>query len=175
MIAGSKSCINMGLTKQYLRYASAGKFNIISSSNCNVVFVTLEGQLGRYVAVGACEDVIVWDMRLGEKVRHFNLSWSMAGGGGGIVSMIMQIICSEPFFFSNGAEVNKILLYFKYMKINIFNNLILNTLLAAANHLTYQKFNFFKVHENQILNNLILPSLPTKASRLTCPLFEGFL
>ncbi|KAJ9598232.1 hypothetical protein L9F63_011053 [Diploptera punctata] len=57
----------MGLTKQYLRYAPAGSFNIIASSNCNVVFVTLEGQEGRYVAVAACEDIIVWDMRLGEK------------------------------------------------------------------------------------------------------------
>ncbi|XP_067008670.2 WD repeat-containing protein 3 [Anabrus simplex] len=57
----------MGLTKQYLRYVPAGKFNIIASSNCNVVFVTLHGQEGRYVAVGACEDIIVWDLRLGEK------------------------------------------------------------------------------------------------------------
>ncbi|XP_063218235.1 WD repeat-containing protein 3 [Bacillus rossius redtenbacheri] len=57
----------MGLTKQYLRYVPAGSFNIIASARCNVVFVTLEGQEGRYVAVGACEDVIVWDLRLGEK------------------------------------------------------------------------------------------------------------
>ncbi|PSN31419.1 WD repeat-containing protein 3 [Blattella germanica] len=57
----------MGLTKQYLRYAPAGNFNIIASSNCNVVFVTLDGQEGRYVGVAACEDIIIWDMRLGEK------------------------------------------------------------------------------------------------------------
>lgn len=57
----------MGLTKQYLRYVAAGNFNIIASSNCNVVFVTLEGQEGRYVAVAGCEDIIIWDMRLGEK------------------------------------------------------------------------------------------------------------
>ncbi|XP_014254086.1 WD repeat-containing protein 3 [Cimex lectularius] len=57
----------MGLTKQYLRYAPSGKFNIISSSNCNVCFVVYNGQEGRYVASGACEDVIVWDLRLGEK------------------------------------------------------------------------------------------------------------
>lgn len=58
----------MGLTKQYLRYVPSGKFNIIASPGCNVVFVTLEGQEGRYLAVGASEDIVIWDMRLGEKV-----------------------------------------------------------------------------------------------------------
>lgn len=64
----------MGLTKQYLRYLPGGNFNIIASSGCNVVFVILNGQEGRYVAVGACEHVFVWDLRLGEKVseRTFN-------------------------------------------------------------------------------------------------------
>jgi len=59
----------MGLTKQYLRYVADGVFNIIASPNCNVVFVSLHGQEGRFVAVGAGEDVIVWDLRLSEKVR----------------------------------------------------------------------------------------------------------
>lgn len=59
----------MGLTKEYLRYVPSGCFNIISSANCNVVFVTLDGQEGRFVAVGACEHVIIWDLRLGEKVN----------------------------------------------------------------------------------------------------------
>lgn len=58
----------MGLTKQYLRYVPAGNFNLINSANCNVVFVTLEGQEGRFVAAGACEHVYIWDLRLGEKV-----------------------------------------------------------------------------------------------------------
>lgn len=58
----------MGLTKQYLRYSPSSKFNIIASTNCGVKFVTYEGQEGRYVAAGACEDVILWDLRLGEKV-----------------------------------------------------------------------------------------------------------
>ncbi|XP_069680320.1 WD repeat-containing protein 3 [Periplaneta americana] len=57
----------MGLTKQYLRYIPAGNFNIIASTDCNVVFLTLEGQEGRYVGVAACEDIIIWDMRLGER------------------------------------------------------------------------------------------------------------
>ncbi|XP_043273092.1 WD repeat-containing protein 3 [Venturia canescens] len=59
----------MGLTKQYLRYVPAGNSNIIASSKCNAVFVTLEGQEGRFVAVGACEHVCVWDLRLGEKAQ----------------------------------------------------------------------------------------------------------
>lgn len=59
----------MGLTKEYLRYVAAGNYNIIASANCNVKFVTLEGQEGRYVAVGACEHIIIWDLRLGGKVN----------------------------------------------------------------------------------------------------------
>ncbi|XP_031826213.1 WD repeat-containing protein 3 [Nomia melanderi] len=57
----------MGITKQYLRYVPAGNLNLIVSSTCNIVFVTLEGQEGRFVAVGACEHVFIWDLRLGEK------------------------------------------------------------------------------------------------------------
>ena len=58
----------MGLTKQYLKYVPAGNFNIVCSQNCNTTFITLDGQVGRFVAVGACEHVFVWDLRLGEKV-----------------------------------------------------------------------------------------------------------
>lgn len=58
----------MGLTKQYLRYVPSGTFNVIASPDCNSTHVTLNGVSGRYVAVGACEHVIIWDMRLGEKV-----------------------------------------------------------------------------------------------------------
>ena len=58
----------MGLTKQYLRYIPGGNLNLIAHPNCNIVFVTLEGQEGRFVAVGACEHVYIWDLRLGEKV-----------------------------------------------------------------------------------------------------------
>lgn len=58
----------MGLTKQYLRYSPSGNFNIIANPSCNAVFVVLQGQEGRFVAVGGSEDVIVWDLRLGEKV-----------------------------------------------------------------------------------------------------------
>ncbi|KAJ2945917.1 hypothetical protein O0L34_g4833 [Tuta absoluta] len=59
----------MGLTKQYLRYAPSGTFNIIASGDCNSTHVSLSGVSGRYIAVGACEHVIIWDMRLGEKAQ----------------------------------------------------------------------------------------------------------
>lgn len=62
----------MGLTKQYLRYAPSGTFNIIASADCNSTHVSLNGVSGRYIAVGACEHVIIWDMRLGEKVPNRN-------------------------------------------------------------------------------------------------------
>lgn len=67
--------VKMGLTKQYLRYSPVGNFNIIASLSCNAVFVVLQGQEGRFVAVGGCEDVIVWDLRLGEKVCTFLVTW----------------------------------------------------------------------------------------------------
>uniref|UniRef100_A0A0C9R4Q1 Wdr3 protein n=1 Tax=Fopius arisanus TaxID=64838 RepID=A0A0C9R4Q1_9HYME len=59
----------MPLTKQYLRYVASGNLNLITSSKCNLVFVTLEGQEGRFVAVGACEHVFIWDLRLSEKAQ----------------------------------------------------------------------------------------------------------
>lgn len=58
----------MGLTKQYLRYTHSGNFNIIASVNCNVIFVKINNESGRYLAVGASEDIVVWDLRLCEKV-----------------------------------------------------------------------------------------------------------
>ncbi|XP_066603628.1 WD repeat-containing protein 3 isoform X2 [Prorops nasuta] len=59
----------MVLTKQYLRYVPSGSTNLIVSAKCNIIFVTLEAQEGRFVAVGACEHVYIWDIRLGEKAQ----------------------------------------------------------------------------------------------------------
>ncbi|KAM4873146.1 WD repeat-containing protein 3 [Thomomys bottae] len=58
----------MGLTKQYLRYVSSAVFGLIGSQKGNIVFVTLRGEKGRYVAVPACEHVFIWDLRKGEKI-----------------------------------------------------------------------------------------------------------
>lgn len=65
----------MGLTKQYLRYAPSGTFNVIASADCNCAHVSLNGISGRYIAVGACEHVIIWDMRLGEKVTQSKIQY----------------------------------------------------------------------------------------------------
>ena len=59
----------MGLTRNYLRYAQCEVFGIIAGNKCNVVFLDVRGTKGKYCAVGACEDVIVWDIRTGDKVR----------------------------------------------------------------------------------------------------------
>lgn len=53
----------MGLTKQYLAYQPAGTFNIVTGGKANASFVTLDRTEGRFVAVGAAEDTIVWDIR----------------------------------------------------------------------------------------------------------------
>ncbi|XP_046902747.1 WD repeat-containing protein 3 [Hypomesus transpacificus] len=59
----------MGLTKQYLRYAASAVFGVIGSQKANIAYVTLRGgEKGRYVAVGACEHVFIWDIRKGEKI-----------------------------------------------------------------------------------------------------------
>lgn len=53
----------MGLTKQYLRYVHQETFGIIGSRQSNINFVNFRKTTGRYAAVGACEDVIIWDLR----------------------------------------------------------------------------------------------------------------
>ena len=57
----------MGLTKQYLRYTSTGVFNLIGGKS-NVLFIK-DDKTGKILcAVGACENVILWDIRKCEKV-----------------------------------------------------------------------------------------------------------
>ncbi|XP_059621938.1 WD repeat-containing protein 3 [Phlebotomus argentipes] len=58
----------MGITKQYLAFKPAGAFNIIASSRPNTSFVTFKGVQGRCVAVGGAEKLLIWDLRIGEKV-----------------------------------------------------------------------------------------------------------
>lgn len=53
----------MGLTKQYLAYKPAGTFNIIASGKSNVSFVRINQTDCRYVAVGAAENALIWDLR----------------------------------------------------------------------------------------------------------------
>jgi len=57
----------MGLTRQYLRYVPS---SVLGTCVCkaNISFVVLHGISGRYVAVPSCENVIIWDIRKGERL-----------------------------------------------------------------------------------------------------------
>ncbi|XP_068155815.1 WD repeat-containing protein 3 [Drosophila tropicalis] len=57
----------MGLTKQYLAYRPVDSFNIISSGRANVNFAVVDRTEGRFVASPAAENVVVWDLRLGDR------------------------------------------------------------------------------------------------------------
>ncbi|TDG47584.1 hypothetical protein AWZ03_006023 [Drosophila navojoa] len=57
----------MGLTKQYLAYRAIDSFNIIVSGRANVNFAVLEKSEGRFAAAPAAENVIIWDLRMGDR------------------------------------------------------------------------------------------------------------
>ncbi|KAI1286797.1 WD repeat-containing protein 3 [Halotydeus destructor] len=60
----------MPITQQYLRWVSAGlPFGVIASTNGQTVFIELNGIKDRFVAVSACENVIIWDTKTGERVK----------------------------------------------------------------------------------------------------------
>ena len=60
----------MGITKQYLKYAPAGlPFGVIASSNATCVFLPINDVADRFVACSACQQIVVWDTKSGEKVR----------------------------------------------------------------------------------------------------------
>ncbi|XP_068236642.1 WD repeat-containing protein 3 [Palaemon carinicauda] len=61
----------MGLTTQYLRYVSSSVFGVIGKAGC-VRFVTRFSQQGKYVAVPACEQVLIWDTKRGAKALTLN-------------------------------------------------------------------------------------------------------
>lgn len=58
----------MGLTKQYLRYAPTNILGIIAGTRCNLQSIEYKGVIGKYVAVGACQYVLIWDLKRGETV-----------------------------------------------------------------------------------------------------------
>ena len=63
----------MGLTKQYLRYAPTDILGIIAGTRCNIQMITYKGAAGKYAAVGACEYVLIWDLKKGETVSQLKL------------------------------------------------------------------------------------------------------
>lgn len=61
----------MGLTTQYHKYSAAGICSLVGSGKCNVVWIEYGGSKGKYCAVGACENVIIWDIKTGEQVSEW--------------------------------------------------------------------------------------------------------
>ena len=63
----------MVLTKAYLRYVQSACFGVVSSLKAKVVFIerrinTTRKQIALYAVCPALENVIIWDVRRGEKV-----------------------------------------------------------------------------------------------------------
>lgn len=56
------------MVKTYLRYAPQRSFAVINSPECNVVV----GGQGAFAVCGALNDVVVWHLRRGSKVRCCN-------------------------------------------------------------------------------------------------------
>ncbi|KAK6169407.1 hypothetical protein SNE40_020470 [Patella caerulea] len=57
----------MGITKQYLRFQPGPIFGMVGSLKSNIVYLDIQGSHAKFCAVGACEDVIVWDLKTHEK------------------------------------------------------------------------------------------------------------
>lgn len=98
----------MGLTKQYLRYVASAVFGVIGSQKANIAFVTLRGgEKGRYVAVGACEHVFIWDVRKAEKVLALN----------GLEDCLVHYIHSSVYINSYTLNSPLSFLRFLYLKV----------------------------------------------------------
>jgi len=63
----------MGITKQYLRYKSSGKCSVIGSTWARLTSLRGSSRGDQLCAVGACEDVLLWNLRKAEKVYIFTL------------------------------------------------------------------------------------------------------
>ncbi|XP_076444675.1 WD repeat-containing protein 3-like [Babylonia areolata] len=59
----------MGVTKQYLRVEQNAVFGLVATHASNVVLLNAGGRAARLAAVGACERVLVWDLRTQELVH----------------------------------------------------------------------------------------------------------
>ena len=63
----------MGITKQYLRYANANVFGIVTGHRSNIKMITFRNSVGKYLACGACAFVFIWDLKKGEIVSKIYL------------------------------------------------------------------------------------------------------
>ncbi|XP_035778768.1 WD repeat-containing protein 3-like [Anopheles albimanus] len=138
----------MGLTKQYLSYVPDASFNIIASGRANVSFVTVNGIDGRYVMVAAAEKVIIWNMRLGEKVAEFKrdkqeVTYLRAspdqkhlavGYADGVIELFdfanKESVCSFAAHRSAVSAINFDLLGLKLISGGLDNDLVLSDVVA---------------------------------------------
>lgn len=54
-------------TKQYLRFEPSSVFGVIASSTAKILHIDLNNKCN-FVAVPACEDVLLWNLQTKEKV-----------------------------------------------------------------------------------------------------------
>ena len=60
---------NMGVTKQYLRVAPGPVFGVVASHRSNILVLPGSSSKNTCCAVGACENVYIWDLVKKEKVK----------------------------------------------------------------------------------------------------------
>jgi U3 small nucleolar RNA-associated protein 12 len=80
----------MGITKQYLRYAEASIFGIISGNRSNIQYIQHDGS--KYILCGSCEYVFVWNTKKNELKCKLNSEPNKSH-----VSLIVQNpkVCSQ--------------------------------------------------------------------------------
>uniref|UniRef100_A0A182M2S4 Small-subunit processome Utp12 domain-containing protein n=1 Tax=Anopheles culicifacies TaxID=139723 RepID=A0A182M2S4_9DIPT len=140
----------MGLTKQYLAYKPVSSFNIIASGRANISFVTINHVVGRYVVVAAAEKVLVWDMRIGEKVVEFvrdkqevtflrtspDQKLLAVGYSDGLVELFSfdskQSVCSFASHRSAVSALNFDLLGLKLVSGGLDNDLVVSDVVAQT-------------------------------------------
>ena len=69
----------MPVTKQYLRYEHSETFGVVCGRKANVLLQPVasgEDKRRALVVAPAAEDLIIWDLRKGEKVSHFAIAFS---------------------------------------------------------------------------------------------------
>uniref|UniRef100_A0A182JRG0 Small-subunit processome Utp12 domain-containing protein n=1 Tax=Anopheles christyi TaxID=43041 RepID=A0A182JRG0_9DIPT len=140
----------MGLTKQYLAYKPVSSFNIIASARANISFVTISNAVGRYVVVAAAEKVLVWDLRVGEKVAEFirdkqevtflrtspDHKHLAVGYSDGVVELFSvetkQSVCSFASHRSAVSGLNFDLLGLKLVSGGLDNDLVVSDVVAQS-------------------------------------------
>ncbi|XP_058824102.1 WD repeat-containing protein 3 [Topomyia yanbarensis] len=140
----------MGLTKQYLTYKAVSNFNIIASGRANVSFVSVGGVDGRFVAVAAAENVLIWNIRLGEKIHELTRDKQevtylrpspdqkhlAVGYTDGVIEVYnvesQQSVCTFPAHRSAVSALNYDLIGLKLVSGGLDNELVVSDVVAQS-------------------------------------------